>query len=102
MNAAYNIADYSNTGSYNPWMRATNTWSSGADTAKVGRWFSFGTLGTSFYWIGSTTTRTANSYDYGMTYNISNGTLTATTFSGTLSGNASTATALTSNAGGGE
>lgn len=84
--AAYNIADYSNTGSYNPWMRATNTWSSGAENAKVGRWFSFGTLGSRFYWIGSTTTRTANSYDHGMSFDISNGILYAT-FSGNLTGN---------------
>ena len=75
--AAYNIADYSNTGSYNPWMRATNTWSSGAENAKVGRWFSFGTLGTRFHWIGSTTTRTANSYDNVMTFDIANGALYA-------------------------
>lgn len=75
--AAYNIADYSNTGSYNPWMRATNTWSSGAENAKVGRWFSFGTLGTRFHWIGSTTTRTNNSYDNVMTFDISNGALYA-------------------------
>ena len=75
--AAYNIADYSNTGSYNPWMRATNTWSSGAENAKVGRWFSFGTLGTRFHWIGSTTTKTANSYDNVMTFDIANGALYA-------------------------
>lgn len=86
--AAYNIADYSNTDSYNPWMRATNTWSSGADTAKVGRWFSFGTLGASFYWIGSTTSRTANSYDANMRFDISTNRL-YTTFEGRLYGGSS-------------
>jgi len=53
-------------------MRATNTWASGAENAKSGRWFSFGTLGTSFYWMGSVSTRTANSYDHGMSYNTAN------------------------------
>lgn len=75
MNAAYNIADYSNNNSYNPWMRATNTWATGAEDAKVGKWFSFGTLGDKFYWMGSTTTRTGNSYDHSLIYNISNGNL---------------------------
>ena len=95
MNGAYNILDYSNTGSYNPWMRATNTWASGAENAKVGRWFSFGTLGNNFYWGGSPTTQTGNSFQHQMNYNTSNGVLTAETFSGDLSGNATTATTAT-------
>ena len=75
-NAAYNIADYDNAGSYNPWMRATNTWSSGEENEKVGRWFSFGTRGSSFYWLGSTTTRTENGVDQSMDFDISSGDLT--------------------------
>jgi hypothetical protein len=88
VNGAFSIADYSNTSSYNPWMRATNTWTSGAESAKVGRWFSFGTLGTSFYWMGSVTTRTDNSYDYALRYDTANGYLYASAFKG----NADTAT----------
>jgi hypothetical protein len=83
MTAAYNIADYSNTGSYNPWMRATNTWASGASNAKVGRWFSFGTLGNEFYWMGSTTSHTSNSYEKAMSYNISTGELIINTLTKT-------------------
>ncbi len=64
-NAAFNIGDATNTGSYWPWMRQTNTSST--------KWFSFGTLNTSFYWMGSATSRTENGYDYGMQFNIANG-----------------------------
>jgi len=46
-------------------MRATSTAAS--------KWFSFGTLGTSFYWMGSSTSRTDNGYDYGMSFNVANG-----------------------------
>ena len=73
--AAYNIADYSNTGSYNPWMQGTNTWAAGAEDAKTGRWFGFGTLGTRFYWIGSKTTRTSNGYDNEFYFDIDTGIL---------------------------
>ena len=64
-NAAVNVANATDTGSYWPWMRQTNTSS--------GKYFSFGTLGTAFYWIGSTSSRTGNGYDYGMSFNIANG-----------------------------
>lgn len=64
-NAAFNIGNATNTDSYWPWMRQTNTSSS--------KWFSFGTLNTSFYWMGSATSRTGNGYDYGMQFNVANG-----------------------------
>ena len=64
-NAAFNVGNATNTDSYWPWMRQTNTSSA--------KWFSFGTLGTSFYWIGSATSRTGNGYDYGMQFNVANG-----------------------------
>ena len=64
----YNLEDATNSGSYWPWMRQTNS--------NTSKWFSFGTLGTSFYWIGSSTSRTDNGYDYGMEFNIANGYLT--------------------------
>lgn len=66
-NAAFNVGDATNTGAYWPWMRQTNTSSA--------KWFSFGTLDTSFYWIGSATSRTANSYDHGMNFDIATGKL---------------------------
>lgn len=62
-----NMTDANNTGSYWPWIRATNTSS--------GRWFSFGTLNNTFYLIGSATSRTANGYDNGLEYDVSNGRL---------------------------
>lgn len=64
-NGGWNLTNATNTGSYWPWMRQTNTSSA--------KWFSFGTLNTSFYWIGSATSRTDNSYDYGMYFNVANG-----------------------------
>ena len=70
-NGAYNVNDYSNDGSYNPWMRAKNTHGS------VKKYFSFGTLGKQFYWIGSTTDRTENGYDKGMSFNVESGLLYA-------------------------
>ena len=70
-NGAYNVNDYSNDSSYNPWMRATNS------HANVAKWFSFGTLGKQFYWIGSATSRTSNGYDKGMTFNVESGLLYA-------------------------
>lgn len=70
-NGAYNVNDYSNDGSYNPWMRAKNTHGS------VKKYFSFGTLGTKFYWIGSTTDRTDNGYDKGMHFDVHSGYLHA-------------------------
>lgn len=82
-NAALNIGDAKDTGSYWPWFRQTNTSSK--------KWFSVGTLGNSLYFIGSATSRTANSYDYGFRMDFSNGYLYGN-FSGSLSGNASSAT----------
>lgn len=70
-NGAYNVNDYSNDGSYNPWIRAKNT------HANVKKYFSFGTLGKQFYWIGSTTDRTDNGYDKGMSFNVESGLLYA-------------------------
>ena len=67
-NAAFNIGDATTTNAYWPWMRQTNTASS--------KWFSFGTLGTCFYWIGSATSRTENGYDSAMIFNVSTGYLT--------------------------
>ena len=66
-NAAFNVGDATNTGSYWPWMRQTNTSSA--------KWFSFGTLNTSFYWIGSATSRTDNGYDQGMNFDVATGKL---------------------------
>lgn len=66
-NAAYNVGNATNSDGYWPWMRQTNTSSS--------KWFSFGTLGTSFYWMGSSTSRTSNGYDHGMYFNVANGVL---------------------------
>lgn len=68
---AYNVNDYSNDSSYNPWMRAKNT------HANVKKYFSFGTLGKQFYWVGSTTDRTENGYDKGMSFNVESGLLYA-------------------------
>lgn len=62
---AINMTDATNTGSYWPWIRQTNTSSA--------KWFSIGTLNNSLYIIGSTTSRTENSYDYGWRFDLSNG-----------------------------
>ena len=78
-NAALNIGDATDTGSYWPWMRQTNTQSS--------KWFSVGTLDNSLYFIGSATSRTSNGYDYGFRMDFSNGYLYGN-FSGYLSGTA--------------
>ena len=82
-NAALNIGDATDTGSYWPWFRQTNTSSK--------KWFSVGTLNNSLYFIGSATSRTANSYDYGFRMDFSNGYLYGN-FSGYLSGRAAEAT----------
>lgn len=75
-NGGYNLEDATNTGSYWPWLRQTNTASA--------KWFSFGTLNTSFYMIGSSTSRTENSYDYGFVFNIANGSGTASQWYGAV------------------
>ena len=67
--AALNIAASSNTGAYWPWFRQTLTAAS--------KWISVGTLNTSLYFIGSATSRTDNSYDYGFVMNFSNGTFSS-------------------------
>ena len=67
--AALNIAASSNTGAYWPWFRQTLTAAS--------KWISVGTLNTSLYFIGSATSRTGNSYDYGFVMNFSNGTFSS-------------------------
>lgn len=61
----YNLLDATDSESYWPWLRQTNT--------NTKKWFSFGILSTSFYLIGSSTDRTANSYDFGWQFDISNG-----------------------------
>lgn len=81
-NGGYNLSDANNSGSYWPWMRQTNTATS--------KWFSFGTLGKSFYWVGSATNRTDNGYDKGMSLDIETGVLTVSS----ITGNAATATKL--------
>lgn len=67
-NGGYNLLDATDSGSYWPWLRQTNT--------NTKKWFSFGILSTSFYLIGSSTDRTANSYDFGWQFDISNGNTT--------------------------
>jgi hypothetical protein len=67
----YNLLDATDSGSYWPWLRQTNT--------NTKKWFSFGILFNSFYLIGSSTNRTANSYDFGWQFDISNGNTTFNT-----------------------
>ena len=76
----FNLMNATDTGSYWPWFRQTLTAAS--------KWISVGTLGNSLYFIGSATSRTANSYDYGFRMDFSNGYLYGN-FSGYLSGTAS-------------
>lgn len=64
----YNLLDATDSESYWPWLRQTNT--------NTKKWFSFGILSNSFYLIGSSTNRTANSYDFGWSFDISNGNTT--------------------------
>lgn len=64
----YNLLDATNSGSYWPWLRQTNT--------NTKKWFSFGILTNSFYLIGSSTNRTNNGYDFGWSFDISNGNTT--------------------------
>lgn len=64
----YNLLDATDSGSYWPWLRQTNT--------NTKKWFSFGILANSFYLIGSSTDRTADSYDFGWQFDISNGNTT--------------------------
>ena len=54
-NAGFNLTDATNTGSYWPWIRQTNTGS--------GRWFSLGNLNNQMYIMSSATSRTDNAYD---------------------------------------
>lgn len=64
-NRGIRFKDATDTGSYWPWLNQTNTGS--------GKWFSLGILNTSLYIIGSSTSRTENSYDYGWRFDLSNG-----------------------------
>lgn len=64
----YNLLDATDSGSYWPWLRQTNT--------NTKKWFSFGILSNSFYLIGSSTNRVDNSYDFGWQFDISNGNTT--------------------------
>ena len=82
-NAAFLVSNATDTGSYWPWIRQTNTGAS--------KWYSIGVLSNSLYFIGSTTSRTDNSYDYGFRMDFSNGYLYGN-FSGYLSGTAASAT----------
>lgn len=81
----YNLTDATNTSSYWPWMRQTNTASA--------KWFSMGTLNNSLYFIGSNTSRTENGADYEFRMDFSNGYLYGN-FSGNLSGTATNANQL--------
>lgn len=67
----YNLLDATNSESYWPWLRQTNT--------NTKKWFSFGILSTSFYLIGSSTNRADNGYDFGWQFDISNGNTTFNT-----------------------
>ena len=69
-NAAFCCSNATNTSSYWPWMRQTNTSSA--------RWFSMGTLNTTWYVVSSATSRTENGCDFQLTWNGANGYLTAT------------------------
>lgn len=64
----YNLLDATDSGSYWPWLRQTNT--------NTKKWFSFGILSNSFYLIGSSTNRADNGYDFGWQFNISDGNTT--------------------------
>lgn len=67
----YNLLDATDSISYWPWLRQTNT--------NTKKWFSFGILANSFYLIGSSTNRTDNDYDFGWQFDISNGNTTFNT-----------------------
>lgn len=64
----YNLLDATDSKSYWPWLRQTNT--------NTKKWFSFGILSNSFYLIGSSTNRVDNDYDFGWRFDISNGNTT--------------------------
>lgn len=64
----YNLLDATDSESYWPWLRQTNT--------NTKKWFSFGILSNSFYLIGSSTNRADNGYDFGWQFDISNGNTT--------------------------
>jgi hypothetical protein len=65
MGAALNINDATDTGSYWPWLRQTNT--------AAARWFSLGQLSSSVYLMSSPTNSTANNYTFGWRFDGSNG-----------------------------
>lgn len=65
--AAYEIADYGVSGKYFPWLQARDT--------QAGQLFSFGTLSTSFYLMGSVSTRSTNGADHKLQYDTSDGKL---------------------------
>lgn len=67
----YNLLDATDSESYWPWLRQTNT--------NTKKWFSFGILSNSFYLIGSSTNRADNGYDFGWQFDISNGNITFNT-----------------------
>lgn len=67
----YNLLDATDSESYWPWLRQTNT--------NTKKWFSFGILSTSFYLIGSSTNRADDGYDFGWQFDISNGNTTFNT-----------------------
>ena len=64
----YNLLDATDSESYWPWLRQTNT--------NTKKWFSFGIFANSFYLIGSSTNRADNNYDFGWSFDISNGNTT--------------------------
>lgn len=67
----YNLLDATDSISYWPWLRQTNT--------NTKKWFSFGILSNSFYLIGSSTNRADDGYDFGWQFDISNGNTTFNT-----------------------
>lgn len=67
----YNLLNATNSESYWPWLRQTNT--------STKKWFSFGILSTSFYLIGSSADRVDDGYDFGWQFDISNGNTTFNT-----------------------
>lgn len=67
----YNLLDATDSESYWPWLRQTNT--------NTKKWFSFGILSTSFYLIGSSTNRADSGCDFGWQFDISNGNTTFNT-----------------------
>ena len=89
-NAALTVSDATNSNSFWPWIQHKNT-----NSAKM---FALGQLGTRVYLIGSATSRTANDYDAGIYFDLSDGKIHGDLAgsSTSCSGNAATATTASS------